>query len=192
MEVVATAASLDEAREAIARYEPDALVTDIRMPPNHLDEGIQLACELRSTAPTVGVVVLSQHVNPAYALAVLDAGSGRRAYLLKERLTEERVLTEAVLAVVDGGTMMDQAVVEALVGTDRTMRSLLSFLTPREHEVLRHMATGVSNALIAQGLGLSERSLEKHSNAVFAKLGLSEETNVNRRVKAVLLLPSRG
>ena len=187
IDVVATASSFDEANHAIRTFGPDVLVTDIRMPPNHLDEGIQLARGLRHTAPDTGVVVLSQHVNPAYALAILDGGSGRRAYLLKERVTEETALSEAVHAVVGGGSVMDRAVVDALINADRSSRSLLSFLTPREREVLEQMATGASNALIAHTLDLSERSVEKHSNAVFAKLGLSEETNVNRRVKAVLV-----
>lgn len=187
-EVVATAASLDDARAAVDAHRPDAVVTDIRMPPNHLDEGIVLTRDLRSAQPTVGVVVLSQHVNTDYALAVLDGGSGRRAYLLKDRVTEEQALCEAVRTVVAGGSVMDKAVVDALMGTERNQRSLLSFLTPREREVLEEMATGASNARVARTLGLSERSVEKHSNSVFAKLGLSEEIDVNRRVKAVLLL----
>ena len=187
-EVVATAATLEEAQLAVDTHRPDAVVTDIRMPPNHLDEGIVLTRDLRSAQPTVGVVVLSQHVNTDYALAVLDGGSGRRAYLLKDRVTEEEALCEAVRTVVAGGSVMDKAVVDALMGTERNQRSLLSFLTPREREVLEEMATGASNARVARTLGLSERSVEKHSNSVFAKLGLSEEIDVNRRVKAVLLL----
>ena len=186
--VVATATSLDEARTAVATHQPDALVTDIRMPPNHLDEGIILARELRVVAPQLGVVVLSQHVNAQFATAVLDGGSGRRAYLLKDHITDERGLCDAVHTVVAGGSVVDGAVVDVLMNAERRGRTLVSFLTPREREVLEQMATGASNALVARVLGLSERSVEKHSNAVFAKLGVTEDLDVNRRVKAVLLL----
>ena len=200
--VVGTATTLGDARELIGDQLGqlgtdgtgtsglDAVVTDIRMPPTHIDEGIVLARELRHTAPELGVVVLSQHVNTAYALAVLDGGTGRRAYLLKDRVAEEQALCDAVRAVVDGGSVVDRAVVDALMAVDRHSRSLLSFLTARERDVLEQMATGASNSAVARALQLSERSVEKHSNSVFAKLGLNEESDVNRRVKAVLVLLS--
>ena len=158
------------------------------MPPTGTDEGVRAANELRSRAPETGVVVLSQYVEPGYALALLEHGSEGRAYLLKERVSDIGQLRHAIDEVARGGSVIDPKVVEVLVeARTRGHESPLRFLTPREHEVLAEMAQGRNNAGIADALGLSERAVEKHINSVFAKLALSEEPDSHRRVKAVLL-----
>jgi DNA-binding NarL/FixJ family response regulator len=173
---------------------PDVVVTDIRMPPSGTDEGIRAANAVRERHPGVGVVVLSQYANPDYALALLEGGSARRAYLLKERVGDVEELLGAIREVARGGSVVDPKVVDALVtATSRAVRSDLDRLTPRESEILAEMATGKSNAAIAASLVLSERAVEKHTNSIFSKLGLTEEPDLNRRVKAVLLfLAERG
>ena len=134
------------------------------------------------------MVVLSQYASPAYALDLLSEGSEGRAYLLKERVSDVDELVDAIRQVAEGGSVIDPKVVEALVSATATRpKSDLDRLTPRETEILHEMATGKSNAAIAETLVLSERAVEKHTNSIFSKLGLSEERNVNRRVKAVLL-----
>jgi DNA-binding NarL/FixJ family response regulator len=188
LEVVAVCGDLDALLAAVAAERPDVVVTDIRMPPGHADEGIQAAESLRLTNPEIGVVVLSQYANPSYALRLLDGGSGRRAYLLKERVTELEQLEGAVRAVADGGSVIDPKVVEALVAEKaRGEESPLTQLTPRERDVLRAMAEGQNNAAIAQGLFLTERSVEKVIHSIFLKLGLTWEAAVHKRVKAVIL-----
>ena len=173
---------------ALLRQGPDVVVTDIRMPPTGTDEGIRLAARLREERPEVGVVVLSQHAEAPYALALLAEGSARRAYLLKERVADLDELAAAVREVAAGGSRIDPQVVEQLVAGKRGAGSSeLDRLTPRETEVLAEMAQGKSNAAIAATLVLSERAVEKHTNSIFSKLGLSEEPDVNRRVKAVLM-----
>jgi DNA-binding NarL/FixJ family response regulator len=164
------------------------VVSDIRMPPTGTDEGIQVAAQLRQERPDVGVVLLSQHADAAYALRLLEGGSGGRAYLLKERVGDVGELTSAVRQVAEGGSVIDATVVEQLVAANRGQRQTpLSTLTPRELEVLEEMAQGKSNAAIAASLVLSERAIEKHTNSIFSKLGLTEERDLNRRVKAVLV-----
>jgi DNA-binding NarL/FixJ family response regulator len=157
------------------------------MPPTGTDEGIQIAARLRAERPNVGVVVLSQYVEPAYALALLEGGSAGRAYLLKERVSEVDELVAAIREVAAGGSVIDAKVVEALVTARRPATTDLDRLTPREREILAEMAQGKTNAAIAASLVLSTRAVEKHTNSIFSKLGLSEEIDVNRRVKAVLL-----
>jgi DNA-binding NarL/FixJ family response regulator len=192
VEVVGTAADLPELEVLIEAEAPDLVVTDIRMPPTGTDEGIQLAARLREERPHVGVVVLSQYVEPAYALALFEAGSEGRAYLLKERVSEVDELIAAIREVAAGGSVIDAKVVESLVAARRPATSDLDRLTPREREILGEMAQGKSNAAIAATLVLSTRAVEKHTNSIFSKLGLSEEVDVNRRVKAVLLYLSAG
>jgi DNA-binding NarL/FixJ family response regulator len=188
IEVVGEAGDLGDVERLIAELEPDVVVTDIRMPPTGTDEGIRLAARLREERASVGVVVLSQHEEPAYALALLEAGAGGRAYLLKERVAEADDLADAVRQVASGGSVIDPRVVEGLVSANRpARRTEVDRLTPREREVLGEMAQGKSNAAIAATLVLSERAVEKHTNSIFSKLGLTEERDVNRRVKAVLL-----
>jgi DNA-binding NarL/FixJ family response regulator len=188
IEVSGACEDLDQLLATVESEHPDVVVTDIRMPPTGTDEGVRAAKQIRETHPDVGVVVLSQYVEPAYALELLDAGSEGRAYLLKERVSDVDQLVRAIQEVANGGSVIDPKVVEALI-TARSRRadSRLEQLTPREQEVLDVMAQGRNNAAVASTLGLSERAVEKHINSVFSKLGLSEEPDVNRRVKAVLL-----
>lgn len=188
IEVVGRCGDLEGLLAAVEDLSPDVVVTDIRMPPTGTDEGIRAATQLRATHPNVGVVVLSQYATPSYALALFADGSDRRAYLLKDRVSELDELVSAIRMVADGGSVVDPKIVEELVGA-RAARSSspLKFLTQREREILAELATGKSNAAIAATMFLSERAVEKHSNAIFAKLGLNEEPDVNRRVKAVLV-----
>jgi DNA-binding NarL/FixJ family response regulator len=188
LSLAGTAADLHELERLIEAVEPDVVVTDIRMPPTGTDEGVRIAARLRDERPKVGVVVLSQFDDASYALALLDGGSQGRAYLLKERVADVDDLVAAIREVADGGSVIDPKVVEGLVSASRSpRRTELDWLTPRELEVLGEMAQGKSNAAIAASLVLSERAVEKHTNSIFSKLGLSEERDVNRRVKAVLL-----
>jgi len=187
LDLVGTVGDLPGLLDLIDGETPDVVITDIRMPPTGTDEGIQAAAALRATHPKIGVVVLSQYAEPAYALALLSDGSEGRAYLLKERVSEVDELLNAVREVAAGGSVIDPKVVESLVAGRRGPSSELDRLTPRESEVLGEMAQGKSNAAIAAALVLSERAVEKHTNSIFSKLGLSEEKDVNRRVKAVLL-----
>jgi DNA-binding NarL/FixJ family response regulator len=188
IEVAAVCEDLDSLLASVDSERPDVVVTDIRMPPGNLDEGIRAAEQLRDTHPDVGVVVLSQFVEPAYALALLEAGTERRAYLLKERVDDLDELVGAIKAVADGGSAIDPKVVETLV-TDkaRVEASPLNELTARERDVLREMAEGKNNAAIAQTLFLTERSVEKVIHSIFLKLGIGWEPNVHKRVKAVIL-----
>jgi len=187
LELVGSAADRPDLERLIDATSPDVVVTDIRMPPTGTDEGIQIAAKLRAERAEVGVVVLSQYAEPAYALALLDGGSEGRAYLLKERVSEVDELLAAIREVAAGGSVIDAKVVESLVTAKRPASSDLDRLTPREREILSEMAQGKSNAAIAAALVLSTRAVEKHTNSIFSKLGLSEEVDVNRRVKAVLL-----
>jgi DNA-binding NarL/FixJ family response regulator len=188
LEVVAVCGDLDTLLAVVEAERPDVVVTDVRMPPGDEDEGIQAATRLRETDPQVGVVVLSQYATPAYALALLEGGSARRAYLLKERVQDLDHLVGAIRAVADGGSMIDPKVVEALVAENaRSEDSPLAQLTPRERDVLREMAEGKNNAAIAESLFLTERSVEKVIHSIFLKLGLTWETAVHKRVKAVIL-----
>jgi DNA-binding NarL/FixJ family response regulator len=193
VELVAMCTELDELLARVSEERPDVVVTDIRMPPTHTDEGIRAAEQIRELSPQTGVVVLSQFAEPEYALALLARGSEGRAYLLKERVAEADQLVSAVRAVAEHGSVIDPKVVEALVAARAQARSsLLAELTQRERQVLGEMAQAKSNAAIAGALFLTERAVEKHINAIFSKLGLTEETDLNRRVKAVLVFISEG
>ena len=187
LEVAAVCGDLDSLRAAIDDERPDVVVTDIRMPPGGQDEGIQAATALRETHPEVGVVVLSQYASPSYALALLEGGSERRAYLLKERVQDLDHLVAAIHAVAEGGSVIDPKVVEALVAENaRVEESPLNELTPRERDVLREMAEGKNNAANAESLFLTERSVEKVIHSIFLKFGLTWEPSVHKRVKAVI------
>jgi len=193
LEVVAACGDYDGLLQAVETDHPDVVVTDIRMPPTGVDEGIRAAEQLRETHPEVGVVVLSQYSQPAYALKLLESGSERRAYLLKERVDDLEQLVGAIHAVAAGGSVIDPKVVEALVAQRaRKEESPLHELTPRELDVLREMAEGKNNAGIASSLFLTERSVEKVIHSIFLKLGLAFEPAVHKRVKAVILYLSEG
>jgi DNA-binding NarL/FixJ family response regulator len=188
LEVVAVCEDLGSLLAAVDEERPDVVITDIRMPPGNTDEGIQAAERLRETTPDVGVVVLSQYANPSYVLALLEGGSARRAYLLKERVKDLDQLVEAISTVADGGSVIDPKVVEAMVAENaRGVESPLNALTRRERDVLREMAEGKNNAAIAEALFLTERSVEKVIHSIFLKLGLTWEAAVHKRVKAVIL-----
>src|SRR4051794_38962445 len=189
IEVVAAVDDLPSLKQAVASAGPDVVLTDIRMPPDGADEGIRLATDLRETHPAVGVVVLSQHADPAYVLALLQDGSDRRAYLLKERLADRGQLLGAIRAVAAGGSMIDSAIVDVLVAArTRAKQSPLDELTPREREVLREIAQGKSNAAIGASLFLTKRAVEKHINSIFMKLRLADAEDVSKRVMAALML----
>jgi DNA-binding NarL/FixJ family response regulator len=188
LELVAVAEDFPTLEKAVVESRPDVVLTDIRMPPTNTDEGIQMSEQLRDTHPDVGVVVLSQFADPGYALALLEKGSARRAYLLKERVSDVAQLMNAIREVASGGSVIDPKVVEVLVAArSKAAESPLGRLTPREREILSEMAQGKNNAAVAASLFLTERAVEKHINSIFSKLGLSEEKDVHRRVKAVLL-----
>ena len=188
IELVAVCADGEELEAAVGTCHPDVVLVDIRMPPTMTDEGIRVAARLRRTHPEVGVIAMSAHSDPGYALALLEGGSEGRAYLLKDRLHSRAQLLATVETVAQGGSVIDPKVVEALVhGRSRQVRSPLDVLTPREREILVEMAHGASNAAIAASLGLTKRAVEKHINSVFAKLDLPLSGDVSRRVRAVLL-----
>ncbi|HET8757645.1 MAG TPA: response regulator transcription factor [Solirubrobacteraceae bacterium] len=188
IDVVGAVGDVDSLRDVCEREQPDVLVTDIRMPPTSTDEGIRLAGELRDAQPAIGVVVLSQFSDPAYALALLDRGSDGRAYLLKERVHNRAELTAAIQAVADGSSMIDPKIVEQLVHARGQMdNSPLKELTAREREVLSEIAQGKSNLAIAESLFLTKRAVEKHINAIFLKLGLADAQDVSKRVTAALM-----
>jgi DNA-binding NarL/FixJ family response regulator len=181
LELVAVCEDFDSLLAAVDEHLPDVVLTDIRMPPSGTDEGIRAAQLLRDTHPEIGVVVLSQFADPNYAITLFGGGSERRAYLLKERVGDVDQLLAAVRAVAAGGSFVDPKVAETLVFARASPQdSRLRHLTPREQE-------GKSNAAIADALFLTERAVEKHTNSIFSKLGLSGEHNTNRRVRAVLV-----
>jgi DNA-binding NarL/FixJ family response regulator len=187
VDVVATVGSAGELVDAVRRLRPNAVVTDIGMPPGHHMEGIEAAHRIRGERPDVGVVVLSQHADQAYAFELFKNGTAGLAYVLKDRVGEVEELLHALEEVVAGRSVIDPQVVEALVASRaRIADSPVSRLTPRELDVLREMVQGKGNAGIAQALVLSESAIEKHVNSIFAKFGLSQEALLHRRVAAVL------
>ncbi len=184
--VVGVAEDYDSTVELVEKHEPMMLVTDVRMPPTSTDEGIRLARWMRAAYPHAGVIVLSNYVDPCLAAGLLQGGTAGRGYLLKERVSHFDELSEAVHQVAAGGTVLDPLVVEALLAQPR-VAAMLSRLTAREREVLGELATGFSNRCVAKRLVLSQRAVEKHINSIFAKLGLTGDDSVDRRVKAVLM-----
>jgi DNA-binding NarL/FixJ family response regulator len=188
MQVVASCGDLPTLIAAVDSARPNVVVTDIRMPPTSTDEGIRIAAMLREQHPDIGVVVLSNYAEPAYALALLESGSEGRAYLLKERVHDRAQLVAAIESVAAGGSVLDSKIVEPLVAAKlRVERSPLTALTAREREVLAEIAHGKSNAAIADTLVLTKRAVEKHINSIFLKLNLSYAEDVSKRVKATLL-----
>jgi DNA-binding NarL/FixJ family response regulator len=188
IEIVATCGDLEELRAAVRETDPDVVLTDIRMPPTHTDEGIRFAEELRESHPTVGVVVLTQYAEPLYATKLLENGSDRRAYLLKERVNDRAELSRALHEVADGRSVVDSRIVEALLhARRRRAESGLETLTARELEILALIAEGWSNEAIAARLVITKRAVERHINSIFWKLELGDSADVSRRVKAALL-----
>jgi DNA-binding NarL/FixJ family response regulator len=185
--VIAAVGTAEELLDAVARLQPDAVLTDIRMPPDHGTEGIRAAHAIRAAHPGIGVVVLSQHAEEAYALELFRDGADGLAYLLKERIGDRAQLVHALAETCRGGSVVDPVLLDALVGRRRLVpASALDQLTPREMDVLREMAQGRSNAAIGARLHLSESSIEKHVGAIFGKLGVGEGRDLHRRVAAVV------
>ena len=188
VELVAVCSNGKELETAIEVWDPDVVLTDIRMPPTHGEEGVRIAAQLRETHPHVGVVVLSQYAEPAYALRLLEQGTSGRAYLLKERIRDKEELIRAIEAVAHGGSVIDPIIVDVLIAArTRVAKSRLAQLTPRERELLAEIAAGKSNGAIAESLVLTKRAVEKHVNSIFSKLDLPETQDVSRRVKATLI-----
>jgi DNA-binding NarL/FixJ family response regulator len=188
IEVVAQCTSYDELIAAVDEYRPNVVLTDIRMPPLHTDEGIRAAREVQVRHPGTGVVVLSQYDDPEYALRLFADGVAGRGYLLKDHLADGDQLSTALRTVAGGGSSIDPTVVESLIAVrGSAAASPLARLTAREHQVLAEMASGRNNAAIARSLVLTVRAVERHINSIFAKLGLTEEEDHHRRVRAVLM-----
>ena len=188
VEVLEYCPDLDSLLHAVEEHRPNVVITDIRMPPTNTDEGIRAAATLRESHPEIGVVVISQYVSPHYALKLFEHGSAGRAYLLKERVGHRIQLLEAIREVAAGGSVVDPKVVDVLVEARmRAKNSLLSRLSTREREVLAGVATGASNAAIAESLFLTKRAVEKNINSLFAKLDLTDDKTTSRRVQAALL-----
>jgi DNA-binding NarL/FixJ family response regulator len=187
VDVQASVSTGPELLDAVERLRPDAVITDIRMPPSNGMEGIEAARLIKSRHPGIGVVILSQHANAVYAERLLRDGAGGRAYLLKERVSDVEALLRALEEVAEGGSVIDPKIVESLVSRRaHNKESLLSQLSSRELEVLSEMAEGKTNAGIAKRLSLAPSTVEKHVTAILSKLGLSEEGERDRRVAAVL------
>ena len=178
-----------ELDQLVENARPDVVMTDLRMPPSGGREGIRIATRLRRSNPQIGVIVLSQYVEPDYAIELMSEGTARRAYLLKDRIDDAPELVRAIRAVSTGGSVIDPAVVEALIASQQRQSAAPRWptLTAREREILALIAEGRSNAAIAESLFLTKRAVEKHVNSIFAKLGLTDAENVSRRVKAALL-----
>ena len=187
VEVVGAAEDFDQLRAVVDETKPDVVITDIRMPPTRTDEGLRIAIELRKTHPDVAVILLSDHAKRSYALELFADGAARRGYLLKERIADESYLLESVEAVAEGRPMLDSKIVELVVGAKGREQSHLDDLSEREREVLALVAEGSSNAAIAKRLVITRRAVERHINAIFAKLELEDTSAVNRRVLAALL-----
>ena len=183
--VLACVGTAIELLDAVRRLSPDAVLTDIRMPPTHQMEGIEAAHAIRATHPGIGVVVLSQHTDESYALALFENGSAGLGYLLKDRIGDLEDLVHALTEVHGGGSVIDPEIVDTLVRRRSRSTEPRGALSPRELDVLREMALGKTNAGIEQALYLSSSTVEKHVNAIFTKLSLPD-TGVHRRVAAVL------
>lgn len=193
LELVASCENPDQLLVAVDEHGPDVVITDIRMPPTQTDEGIQAAKAIRAEHPDIGVVVLSQYVEPELAMRLFDEGSDGLAYLLKERVADLAELSAAITRVAGRGSVIDPKVVEALIEARvRSEKSVIGRLTEREREVLAEMALGGNNAAIGEALFISPRSVEKHINSIFTKLDLSGAEDVHRRVRAVLIHLQEG
>ena len=184
-EVVAEASDAEDLLRKVRAHRPAVAVTDIRMPPTQTDEGLRAAQQIRKEMPEVGVLVLSQYIDEGYAVELLQGSAEGIGYLLKDRVSDVSAFTDALRRVGEGGSALDPEVVAQLLGR-RGADDPLARLTPREREVLGHMAEGRSNAAIARQLVVTERAIEKHVTSIFSKLGLSTVEDGHRRVLAVL------
>ena len=182
-EVVAEAGDADALLRAVEQHEPDIAVVDIRMPPDHTDEGLEAARAIRAELPDVGVLVLSQHADEHYAMRLLEDGANGVGYLLKDRVVEVERFVESVRRVADGGSVLDPEVVALMVGRHRG--DPLAGLTEREREVLGLIAEGLSNRAIQEQLFVTERAVERHVTSIFSKLSLPATGQEHRRVLAV-------
>jgi DNA-binding NarL/FixJ family response regulator len=185
-DVVARCADADELRQATAALAPDVVVVDIRMPPTHTDEGLRAAVDIRAAHPSIGVLVLSQYVEPALAMTLFADSADGVGYLLKDRISDVAEFVAAVRRVAGGGAAVDPQIVSALLSRRRA-DDPLAVLTPREREVLELMATGHSNQGIADRLFITVRAVEKYVSSIFGKLGIPATGGESRRVLAVLL-----
>lgn len=185
VDVIAQAGDAEELVRHVRITRPDAVIVDIRMPPTHTDEGLVAAQQIRAEHPTIGVLVLSQYVEPSYALRLLEEHPERVGYLLKERVFDVAVLIDALRRILDGETVVDPTIVSRLVGR-RRRDDPLATLTGREREVLGLIAEGLSNKAIGTRLFVTERTVEAHSKQIFMKLGLETRADSHRRVLAVL------
>jgi DNA-binding NarL/FixJ family response regulator len=195
VDVAASCGTLDELLAAVDDVGPDVVLTDIRMPPTHTDEGVRAAAQLRNSHPALGVLVLSQYLEPSLALSLLSEGSSGRGYVLKERADDVDFLVGALATIAGGGSVIGDEVVDALVRGRLRERvaTPLSTLSPREREILHEVATGKNNAAVASSLFISEHAVQKHISSIFSKLGLMDDGETHRRVRAVLLyLSSTG
>jgi DNA-binding NarL/FixJ family response regulator len=184
-DIVAQTGSAQDLMLKVRSYSPNVVIVDIRMPPTHTDEGLKAAQEIREQHPEVGVLVLSQYVEPTYAMELLAESAEGVGYLLKDRVSDVGEFAAAVRRVGEGGSALDPAIVSQLVGR-RRREDPLDQLTPREREVLEHMAQGRSNQGIAEQLVVTERAVEKHVTSIFGKLRLPHAPEDHRRVLAVL------
>jgi DNA-binding NarL/FixJ family response regulator len=185
LEVAAEAEDAEGLLREVRQSRPDVAVVDIRMPPTHTDEGLVAAQSIRAQHPEVGVLVLSQYVEPSYAMRLLEDQPGRVGYLLKERVFDIATVIDALRRIMDGETVIDPTIISRLVRRHRR-NDPLTRLTEREREVLGLIAEGLSNRAIAARLFITERTVEAHSTQIFLKLGLSESADWHRRVLAVL------
>jgi DNA-binding NarL/FixJ family response regulator len=184
-EIVAAVGDAETLREAVAARKPDIAIVDVRMPPDHTDEGLRAAIAIRRDHPEVGILVFSQYVETRYAADLLATRSGGVGYLLKDRVANVAEFTDAIARIAAGGTALDPEVVSGLLRASRHANALAE-LTAREHDVLALMAEGRSNGAIAGRLFVSERAVEKHISNIFSKLGLEPSDSDHRRVLAVL------
>jgi DNA-binding NarL/FixJ family response regulator len=185
IEVVGQADDAPSLLRRVRATHPDAAIIDIRMPPTHTDEGLVAAGVIRAELPEVGVLILSEYVEPSYAMRLLEEHPERVGYLLKERVFDVALLVDALRRIGDGETVVDPTIVSRLVGR-RRRQDPLEELTPREREALELVAEGLSNKAIAARLVVTERTVEAHVKQIFMKLGLGASPDSHRRVLAVL------
>ena len=191
--MVATCDDMPSLLRAVEVHQPDVVVSDIRMPPSNTDEGIQLAVRLRQLNPEIGVVILSQYAEPRYVLKLLETGSGGRAYLLKEHVRDSAQFVAAIESVAAGGSVIDPTVVDMLVSAKaRPARDSLAKLSPASRRSSPRLPRARATRRLPENLVLSKRAIEKHINSIFFKLGLSEDEDVSRRVKAALRFLAEG